>query len=288
MAFKQEHTAKGWRVYDPDNAAIDVTHRDRASALDAAQATLKECEQAKHAQKAEPERAAKRKRKIKVYDWMLRSKEEEWRLCNREEYETMAERIIAIKARALVLKAEYGFRDHYPIEEYGFKKRFDLADELIGLLRDYRHNKARPPTKDVLKEHRQRLEEIRNTGSLENATLLEAISLEWPREPETDKERRKLKQAARKEQQKKGTPGRYMTDEAKLARGLASTWHLGTGKGLATGGPRDFRGPYARFAYECLKLLDIHVNDSALRKGAGDMRRYFQGRKGQSENAETR
>ncbi len=53
MAFKQERTAAGWRIYDPDNPAVDVLHADRATAIDKAQAALAQCKEVRYAPQEE-------------------------------------------------------------------------------------------------------------------------------------------------------------------------------------------------------------------------------------------
>lgn len=276
-------------------SGIDVRNPDPATALDEAQAALAQHNGTKRKPEAVPKndeqtpsKPAKRRRSIKVYDWMRRAtnKEENWRLGDPAGYKTAVDTIAKIKAGVPAIKGRYPFRDYYPIEEYGFNKPFDLADRLVGLLETYKRNKAQPPMKERLDEHKRRLMEIRKTSSLANATTMEKTWLavegyQLHRDPVMGREKHDLQKAVRKmmaEHRKKGGAGRYLTPEAMLARGLAGTYYLGTGRWPVTGSPRQFRGPYACFARDCLALLNITVTNAILRDQAAEMRTYFKER----------
>lgn len=270
MTLKTEPTDDGvFRAYDPDVPWIEGygTTRDEAKAN---------------------ARAAAEAEKLRVTN-----KEESWRLGNPEGYKAAEETIAKIKAGVPAIERRYSCRDYYPMEEYGFNKPFDLADRLIGLLETYKRNKAQPPMKESLDEHERRLTEIKKTSSLANATVMEISWLAMGgyrlhRDPETGREKHALQRAVRKLEaapRKEGGGGRYLTAEAILARGLAGTYYHGTGKLPLTGPPGQFRGPYARFAHECLALLNIAVKDATLRDQANWKHTYFKTREEERNNA---
>lgn len=308
MTLKTEPTDDGvFRAYDPDVPWIEGYGTTRDEAKAEARAVAAEAEKRKprnteaptersvcENDEQIPPKLAKRRRKVKAPDWVLEwvkdgwepdGKEDGWRLGDPEGYEKAADTIAKIKAASPALKVEYGFRDKYPIEVYGFDKPFDLADSLIGLLYTYIRKKAQPPMKERIKEEdkegKRRLAEIRKTGTLANVRSEEIVALSLAgytslhRDPVTRREKHALARAARKAwhqamqaPKKEGGAGRYLTAEAILARGLVTTYYRGTGNLPLTGSRSQFRGPYADFAHECLALLNIAVKDSMLRDQA--------------------
>lgn len=66
MPFITEQTADGWRVYDPDNPAIDVTDRDRAKAIDKATEMLTHLTAPNKAASSKPKRARSSRKQAKT------------------------------------------------------------------------------------------------------------------------------------------------------------------------------------------------------------------------------
>jgi len=203
--------------------------------------------------------------------WRERSKEDAWRLVDKASYKKHQSIIRKIKEDTPEIKQRYSFDDD-----------FDLADKLIGILHEYELDKAMPPMKERLDASRQRMAEIKKTGSLENATDLETFALFFGgyrlhHEPATSVEKHDLQRAIRhveKDDAESRRGGRYREPESTLASTLASYWYQGTGKLPATGTRGQLRGPYGRYAFECTHLLRVEITIATLRDQAWRMRRY--------------
>ncbi len=196
----------------------------------------------------------------------MRTREEEWKLVNFQQWEKNQRIITKIKVNASLLKTNFKMTHS-----------FDLADRLIGIRKKYLWDLNQPTTKERMDQHRKNIDGAWKTGSPDKLSLYDILELEYngslqslgevsvrtstrtlrqnirtlrKRNKSTREEKGPLKQG--------GWHGNV--PEMTVARGLAITYYSGTGKLPSSGhGKSGIRGTYIKFAKRACKLLQIKI-----------------------------